>query len=49
MPAAVDVEGRAHVDSPLWSLPQTDAAHSTVTLFARFLGWSTLQPRFTAM
>src|SRR5207244_7217388 len=24
-------------------------AHSTVTLFARFLGWSTLQPRLTAM
>jgi hypothetical protein len=22
--------------------------HSTVTLFARFLGWSTLQPRRTA-
>jgi hypothetical protein len=23
--------------------------YSTVTLFARFLGWSTLQPRITAM
>src|SRR5204863_5730619 len=24
---------------------QPDAAHSTVTVFARFLGWSTLRPR----
>jgi hypothetical protein len=23
--------------------------YSTVTLFAKFLGWSTLQPRMTAM
>jgi len=26
-----------------------DDPHSTVTLFARFLGWSTLHPRRTAM
>jgi hypothetical protein len=28
---------------------QTSRAHSTVTDFARFLGWSTFAPRFTAM
>src|SRR3954453_1797435 len=29
--------------------PQRKRCHSTVTLFARFLGWSTSQPRRTAM
>jgi len=31
------------------SNPLEDDSHSTVTLLARFLGWSTLQPRRTAM
>jgi len=29
--------------------PDPAAAYSTVTLFARFRGWSTWQPRSTAM
>lgn len=30
-------------------LSERDGAYSTVTVFARFRGWSTLRPRFVAM
>ncbi|MBM3455384.1 MAG: hypothetical protein FJX80_09580 [Bacteroidetes bacterium] len=38
------------VEQFLGSKPRTQRGdYSTVTLFAKFLGWSTLQPRITAM
>ena len=34
---------------PLMGVTRDRLTYSTVTDFARFRGWSTLQPRFTAM
>ena len=46
-----NVPHRKHLklSKTLTDQPNTRSDYSTVTLFAKFLGWSTLQPRMTAM